>query len=328
MSFAPLLPVTASMRATLPSPRTSLRRVVALTLTLLGLASAAVLAPSGAAAQTPAAFPPADDYETTRAMAMGLGARASAASTSALSTNPANLALGRLYHVETVVGYVPQNTNFTFGGSILDSFSSPVAIGVQYRYLLGNGQYGHAGMDGRAGLAYAFSEAFSIGAAGRYTSFTREGQQEGDTRGPFVEGVNVDVSMRLTPLPGLHIAAIGQNLIDHGTPYVARLVGGSLSYTFENVLTLAIDGFADLSTFRDAANNIRPEMLLGGAAEVFTGEVPIRAGYFYDSGRGIHYVTAGVGYVRPEFGIDLAWRQQIVGDDDTWLTLSFRYFVH
>jgi opacity protein-like surface antigen len=295
---------------------------------LLALAGAVGLAPAAASAQASPLVPPADEYETTRAMAMGLGARASAASTAALSTNPANLALGRLYHIETVVGYNPQVTNFTFGASILDSFSSPVAMAMQYRYILGNGQNGLSGMDGRVGLAYAFSEAFSIGVAGRYTSFAREGQQEGDMRGPHVEGVNVDASIRVTPFPGLHIAAIGQNFIDYGSPYVARLVGGSISYTFENVLTLAVDGFADLSTFRDAANNIRPEMLLGGAAEVFTGEVPIRAGYFYDSGRGIHYVTAGVGYVRPEFAVDFAWRQQIVGDDDTWLTLSFRYFVH
>ena len=302
----------------------ALRRIA-----LVALALALTLPLGGRAfAQESTTLPPADDYETTRGMAMGLGARASAASTSALGSNPANLALGRLYHVESVVGYVPQHTNFTFGASILDSFSSPVALGVQYRYVLGNGQYGHSGMDGRVGLAYAFSEAFSIGVAGRYHSFAREGQQEGDTRGPYAEGVNFDVSLRLTPVPGLHIAAIGQNLIEYGTPYVARLVGGSVSYTFENVLTLAVDGFADLSTFHDANGSLRPEMLLGGAAEVFTGEVPIRAGYFYDSGRGIHYVTAGVGYVRPEFGIDFAWRQQIVGEDDTWLTLSFRYFVH
>ena len=27
---------------------------------------------------------------------------------------------------------------------------------------------------------------------------------------------------------------------------------------------------------------------------------PIRVGYIYDSGRGIHYITAGVGFVQPE----------------------------
>jgi hypothetical protein len=283
---------------------------------------------SEASAQTAAAVPVADDYETTRGMAMGLGARASAASTSALSYNPANLALGHAYHIETVVGYSPQPGRFGFGGSVVDGFSSPVALGTQYRYILGNGRDGQSGMDGRAGLAYAFSDAFAIGIAGRYISFQREGRQEGDVRGPYAEGVNIDASIRVTPLPNFHIAAIGQNFIDYGTPLVPRLVGGSMSYTIDNMVTLAIDGFADLSTFHDAAGNLRPEMLLGAAGEVFTGEVPIRLGYFYDSGRGIHYITAGVGFVQPEYGIDFAWRQQIVGDDDSNLLLSFRYFVH
>lgn len=306
----------------------SLRLVSAPLLALTG-AIGLVLGSAGAAsAQSAGALPTNDDYETPRAMAMGLGARASVASTSALSSNPANLALGRLYHIETALGYLPQAENFTFGAGILDSFSSPVAMAFQYRYVLGNGRDGHSGMDGRVGLAYALSEAFSIGVAGRYTSFVREGQAEGDERGPYVEDVNVDASLRLSPLPGLHIAAIGQNLIDYGTPLVARLVGGSVSYTYENVFTIAFDGFADLSSFHDERGEMRPEMLLGAGAEVFTGEVPIRAGYIYDSGRQLHYITAGLGYVRPEFGIDVGWRQQVVGGEDTWLTLSFRYFVH
>ena len=281
-----------------------------------------------AQAQTAAPVPVADDYDTARGMAMGLGARASAASTSALSYNPANLALGHAYHIETAVGYSPQPGRFGFGGSLVDSFSSPVALATQYRYILGNGRDGQSGMDGRVGLAYAFSDAFSIGVAGRYISFQREGRQDGDVRGPYAEGVNIDAAIRVTPLPNFHIAAIGQNFIDYGTPLVPRLVGGSMSYTIDNMVTLAIDGFADLSTFHDAAGNLRPEILLGAAGEVFTGEVPIRVGYFYDSGRAIHYITAGVGFVQQEYGIDFAWRQQIVGDDDTNLILTFRYFVH
>ncbi len=297
-------------------------------LALLALLGVGAAQPLRAHAQSRGPLPTNDDYETPRSMAMGLGARASVASTSALSSNPANLALARLYHVETVVGYLPQPTNFTFGAGVLDSFSSPVAMALQYRYLLGNGHDGHSGMDGRVGLAYAISEAFSIGVAGRYTSFLREGQQADDARGPYVEGVNVDASIRITPIPGLHIAAIGQNLVDYGTPYVARLVGGSVSYTYESVFTIAFDGFADLSSFHEENGDLRPEMLLGGGLEVFTGEVPIRGGYFYDSGRGLHYITAGLGYVRPEFSVDVGWRQQVAGGEDTWLTLSLRYFVH
>ena len=299
-----------------------------------GLAGALVaLAVSGlaatAAAQTTETPPPLEDYDTTRGMAMGLGARASAASTSALQLNPANLALGRVYHIETVVGYQPQVSRFSFGAGVVDSFSSPVAMGLSYRYILGNGNDGHAGMEGRIGLALPIGEQFAIGVSGRYVSFWREGQRpEGDTRGPYAEGVTMDASVRVTPVPALHIAAIGQNLIDFGSPLVPRLVGGSLSYTIESIVTLAADAFADLSTFYNVDGSLRPEGLFSGSGELFLSGVPIRVGYTFDTGRSIHYISAGVGYVTEQFGIDFAWRQQVVGDDDTWLLLSARYFVH
>jgi hypothetical protein len=202
-------------------------------------------------------------------------------------------------------------------------------MGVSYRYLLGNGQYGHGGMDGRVALAVALADAFSVGVAGRYVSLWREGPRpEGDNRGPYAEGVTFDASVRVTPLPGFHIAAIGQSLIDLGSPLVPRLVGGSLSYTFDNTFTIAGDGMADLSTFHNPDGSLRPEAIFSLGAELFTGEIPIRAGYGFDTGRSIHTITLGVGYVRPEFGIELSYRQQIVGDDDTWLMLSGRYFIH
>ena len=52
---------------------------------------------------------------------------------------------------------------------------------------------------------------FAIGLTGRYLSFWREGQAEGDERGPFAEGVNMDAAIRVSPVAGLHIAALGYN---------------------------------------------------------------------------------------------------------------------
>jgi hypothetical protein len=144
----------------------------------------------------------------------------------------------------------------------------------------------------------------------------------------FAEGITVDASVRVSPFPGLHIAALGYNLIDHGSSLVPRLVGGSASYTIEDMVTIAFDGLADLSTFTYLDGSLRPEALFGGGVEVFVSGVPIRAGYSFDTGRDIHYVTAGLGYVAEQFGVDLSWRQQVAGDDDTWLLLGFRYFVH
>lgn len=290
--------------------------------------AAMMLAPAVASAQTHVDPPVAEGYETTRGLAMGLGSRASAASTSALQYNAAGLTIGRVYHIESVAGYEPGTTRFSVGAAIVDSYSSPIAMGMSYRYILGNGEYGHGGMEGRVSLALPIGDAFAIGVSGRYMSFWREGQPEGDTRGPFAEGVTMDAAIRVMPVEGLHIAALGYNLIDHGTSLVPRLVGGSASYTIERMVTIAFDGFADLSTFYNDDGSLRPEAVLGGAVEVFVSGVPIRAGYSFDTGRDIHYVTAGLGYVTSEWGLDLSWRQQIVGDDDTWLLLGFRYFVH
>lgn len=288
----------------------------------------ACFAPAKSAAQRAIDPPVADVQETTRGVAMGLGARASAASTSGLAYNAAGMSITRAYHIESVAGYEPGTSRFTIGAALVDSFSAPLAMGVSYRYILGNGQYGHGGMEGRVSLGLPLGDVFAIGVSGRYMSFWREGQPEGDERGPFAEGITMDAAIRVSPVPGLHIAALGYNLIDHGTSLVPRLVGGSASYTIDGMVTLAFDGLADLSTFQEVDGSLRPEALLGGAVEVFLSGVPIRAGYSFDTGRDIHYVTAGLGYVTDEWGLDLSYRQQVAGDDDTWLLLGFRYFVH
>lgn len=269
-----------------------------------------------------------DTMETTRGMAMGLGARASATSTSGLAYNAAGMSIGRLYHIESAVGYNPQDGTFQTGGGLVDSFSGPVNAGVNFRYVHGNGQSGHGGYDGRVALGLPLGDNFAIGLTGRYMSFWREGQQEGEELPPYAEQITFDASIRITPLPGFHIAALGYNLIDVGSPLVPMQVGGSISYTIDSTFTLAFDGLADLSTWHNEDGTIQPQALLGGAAELFTGEVPIRAGYIYDSGREIHYVTAGAGWMNQELGIEISVRQQVTGPLNTNLMASFRYLIH
>ena len=268
----------------------------------------------------------ADDYETARSMAMGLGARASATSTSAVAQNAAGLSIGRHYHIETAVTYLPQVGRFTSGGAVADSFSGPVNMGVNFRYVHGNGEEGHGGYDGRISLGLPLGDNFAIGASGRYISFWREGEENADDD-PYAEHITIDGSIRVTPVPGLHFAALGYNLIDVGSALVPVMVGGSASYTIDNTFTLAFDGLADLSTYKYEDGTIRPEGQFGGALEFFTGEIPIRAGYMYDTGRDLHYVTAGLGWMNESLGIDLAVRQQVTGPLDTWMLASFRYFI-
>lgn len=267
-----------------------------------------------------------DTMETARTLAMGLGARASATSTSAVALNPAGMSIGRLYHIETAVSYEPQPGRFSAGGSLMDSYSGPVNMGSSFRYVHGNGASGHGGFDGRIALGLPLGDSFAIGLTGRYLSFWREGQEGAD---PYAEQITIDAAIRVTPIPGLHIAALGYNLIDVGSPLAPVQVGGSISYSYENTFTLAFDGIADLSTWHDADGNIAPEALFGGGVEIFTGEVPVRAGYIYDTGRDLHYLTAGSGWMNQELGIDLSLRQQVTGAAmNTTLLASFRYFVH
>ncbi len=266
-----------------------------------------------------------DTMETARGMAMGLGARASATSTSGLAYNAAGLSIGRLYHVESGVVYRPQRGTFATNGALIDSYSGPINMGVSFRYANGNGEDGHGGFDGRVALGLPLGEYFAIGATGRYVSFWREGQEDAE---PFAEGITLDGSIRISPLPGFHLAILGYNLIDVGSSLAPMQVGGSASYTIDGTFTLAIDALADLGTWTEPNGDIRPEARLGAAAELFTGEVPIRVGWAFDTGRDAHFVTGGVGWMNEQVAIDVAVRQQVTGAElNTWLLASVRYTV-
>lgn len=297
--------------------------VVVLAAPSIAGAQAVAPAPAREAGSTTPPLP--DTMETARGMAMGLGARASASSTSGLAYNAAGMSIGRHYHIESAIVYEPQAARFATGGGLIDSHSGPVNMGVDFRYVHGNGEDGHGGYDGRVALGLPLGDHFAIGATGRYMSFWREGEENAD---PWAEHITLDASIRVTPIPGLHFAALGYNLIDVGSPLVPVQVGGSASYTIDNTFTLAFDALCDLTTFQFEDGSIRPEGLFGGAAEYFTGEVPIRAGYLYDTGRDIHYVTAGAGWMNDDLGVDVAVRQQVNGELNTSLLASFRYFVH
>lgn len=303
-------------------------------LTAATLAAVALMAAPGAAQtlsperpreHSSSVTPFQDTMETARGMAMGLGARASATSTSGLAYNAAGLSIGRLYHVESGVAYEPSASRFSVGGSVIDSYSGPVNMGVNFRYVHGNGQNGHGGYDGRIALGVPIGDAFAIGMTGRYVSFWREGQEGAS---PWAEGITFDASIRVSPIPGLHIAALGYNLLPMASTLTPMQVGGSASYTIDSRFTIAVDGLADIGTWTHDDGTIRPEALIGVGAEYFTGEVPIRAGYIYDSGRDTHFVTAGAGWMNQQLGIDIAVRQQVTAEYATWLLATFRYFIH
>ncbi|MEM9188509.1 MAG: hypothetical protein AAGF12_05010 [Myxococcota bacterium] len=292
------------------------------------------LVPLGALAQTTPATPaaptstplPSDELETTRGLALGTGARASAASTSAHAYNPAAMPLTRTYHIEGLVGYSPSANLWSLGSAIVDSSTNKLAMGLSFRGLIGAGDYSYNGFDGRASLAIPLAEFLSVGVAGRYFSLESNAQGPDGEDGPTLgRGFTIDASIALQPVNGLRLAVLGNNLIDVESSLAPTLIGGGLSYQFGDVFMLGGDVLVDMTTFVD------PKVIGGGGAEYLAGGTfPIRLGYRYDQGRSTHTVTGGVGYVDQKVGFDFSMSQDVSGDgeSETQLLLGLRYFVH
>ena len=279
--------------------------------------------PGDGALVAPGAEPPREEtYETARGIGMGLGGRATAQGTSALAYNAANIGMAPLYHIETMAGFVPGDRAWMYGGAIVDSVTSKMAAGLSFHGFYGSGDRAYRGYDGRLALGLPLSPKIGLGASARYVNLrSRRENAEGETVGAGVNAFTLDASIRVTPVEGLHIAVLGNNLIRTDSPLAPTTVGGGIGYAFGTVFTASGDILVDLTTFAKA------ELLLGIGLEYLAGEsFPLRVGYRRDQGRNLHQVTAAVGYVDQAFGIDIAMRQDVAhGDNDTQILMNLRY---
>ncbi|MEM9069170.1 MAG: hypothetical protein AAGE52_11720 [Myxococcota bacterium] len=268
--------------------------------------------------------PREDTYETSRGLAMGAGARASAMGTSAVAYNAANMALARMYHIETFGSYLPNEGAWALGGAVADSVSNKIAAGMSFRGVYGDGNRNYRGYDARLSLGMPLSDSIGIGVSGRYVRLrSRQRNEDGERVGTSLRAFTMDASVRLTAAEGLHIAALGYNLIQTDSPLAPTLLGGSVSYTIANTFTLGVDVFADITSFDDT------EIVVGAGAEFLAGgQVPIRAGFRRDQGRELNQLTLGIGYVDQKVGVDIALRQDVASDTkESSLVMSFRYHV-
>lgn len=274
--------------------------------------------------------------ESARTVALGSGSRANAVSTAALFQNPAGLAAARLYHLEAMTAFERDEERWSFGGAAVDSALNDVlAAGFGLRGVVGNDQSGHSGIDGRLGIALGFSEAFSFGVTGRYLRLVQEGQPAAqlDPDNPdapemvpsevlLAEGFTFDVGVRVQPIPMLSFSVVGLNLLDRDsalTP-ISLAVSGAIAPMRE--LSIGLDGIFDFSTFGHV------EGVVGGGSEfLVASSVPLRLGYQFDTGRELHAITGGIGYVSGEVGIEFSVRQQLNQIHDTYFIATLRYFV-
>jgi hypothetical protein len=267
-------------------------------------------------------------YETARGLGLGTGLRASSVSTSALAYSPAALSLGNLYHIEANIDYMTAFETVALGAAAVDSSTSKIGAGIALRGFL-SGDDGYAtdygydldGLDGRLGVAFALSDAFSIGVLGRYISISTE--QEGEDDVELEQGFTMDASVRIMPANGLQIDVAALNFIDRDSPYVPVMITGSIAIAAMEALSLGVDVLTDVSSFDN------PQVTVGGGIEYLGGNsVPIRAGYSFDIARELHALGVGIGYTDQRIGLDLGVQQQLNQTNETRIQAAVRYYVH
>lgn len=281
-------------------------------------------APSGVARQANPQLPPEDNFETAYTLGMGSGARAGATGTSALAQNISNMAATSAYHIEAFSQIIPGDgdTYWTIGSAIADSTTSKkFALGTSFRGVFRGSDRRYQGWDWRTGVAIQAIEQLGIGFGVRWGRLNAD-KVLGQPVAPTFNGVTLDASITITPLPWLKLAGLGYNLINKHSSLAPQMAGGSLSLAPVESLSFGGDILVDLSTFETN------ELLGGGGVQFIAGEkVPLRVGYRRDGGRGLNQFTASAGFNQGKFAIEAALRQTLGSQKETYLVIMTRFVV-
>jgi len=319
-------------------PGTLVRALTAIAVAVVLAATAA----SEARAQENPYRPPEYGYqygeiEGPRTLAVGGAARAYGLSTSSIPLNPANIAVQRIYHFEALFGMDTKAHRLQYGGAIVDSITSRLAMGVlASKTDLGNdGDFYRRGvLDVRVAGAYPFGDKLSFGVNGHYLRATQEGigplgessVSRTSSDDPNFRTFTFDAGFALALSEALRLGAVGYNLTSTGSPLAPLMVGGGLGFKAGD---LTLEGNV-VGVDRTTWGAWRTRFMLGG--EYLAGDhYPLRIGYSYDGGTKRHAISGGTGYVDKSFAIDAGVRGEISGPNDPWgralvFSVGLRYF--
>jgi hypothetical protein len=296
------------------------------------------------------------DFVGPRALGQGEAQRATATGASGPLLNPAGMSLIRQYAIEGIYGINIEQLGHHAHVSVVDSVTSRVAAGLFYTFIYAQPKLGFNWAGGQvdsaqltrtghaAGLSLSLplGDKFILGATVKYLHF--------DTTAPLpantvpstitldtVNGITFDVGLIVKLGEKFRIAAIGYNLWDHGSRESPLSLGLGLAVTPVPSLNISFDTVVNFTGFQSYSIdmttgkinlNARQTARLGPGIEwLIANKVPIRAGVVYDSGLPGTFLTAGLGYVSPAFGVDLGYRGKVQGGIENTLMLGIRLFV-
>jgi len=275
-------------------------------------------------------LPATDALLDTRPLAMGGTGMAAAASNPSIYTNPAGIMALKLYHVEVMYQYASEISSSLGGASVVDSVTSPfVGAGLGFIYKGAASSVDHSQFDVRLALAGAFTDFFQLGVMGKYLYVDQGGHgPNGDpalnsTGEAELNTFSMDAGLILKPVKFLSIGVGGQNLTDTGSQFAPiRLVPG-IALHIADMLITEFDFVTDFTSHSNITFEYR------GGVEVFIANVvPIRAGYYYKPWDETHHVTAGLGYVARDFGLEFGLSQGVWGIKDTTVGFAVRIFIN
>lgn len=273
------------------------------------------------------------DIQNARPLALGGASRAFCPSNASLYLNPAGIAVARLYHVETLYGYMPTAHSHVAGGSVVDSVTAPVAMGLSFNYVAWDPDgVDRSEYDVRLTAAYYIARFLAIGLSLKYVYANQEGRGPLGATNLFVSNgdeqlntVTVDVGTTLTIGRIFSAAVVGYNLTNTESAHAPLSLGIGLALTIRSFV-VATDVLLDFTSAEDLMLRA-----MGGAEYLIADNWPIRLGYRWDQLLGTHAVTGGFGYVSSSFGVELSVRQDVSSPDDhlhTALVLAIRYFAN
>jgi hypothetical protein len=296
------------------------------------------------------------DFVGVRAMGMGEAQRATATGASGPMLNPAGMSLVRQYVLEGMYGVKIETVGHHANVSIVDSITARIAAGLFYSFIYESPKLGFNWAGGKidsatltrtghaAGLSLSIplGDRFIIGATAKYLHI--------DTTAPLpmgtvpdhltldsVNGVTFDVGFLLRLGDKFNIGLIGYNLWDHGSRESPLSLGMGLAYVPLPVLSINFDCVVNFTGYQsyhfDAMTgkvslDQRTTARLGPGIEWLAGrKVPLRIGLVYDSGLPATFLTFGLGYLSPSFGVDLSYRTKVQGGLENFLMLGIRIFI-
>lgn len=279
------------------------------------------------------------ENETTRSGAMGGALRALGNGTSALFLNPATMTTSRVYHIEAQAQLSPEAGRQLYTANVVDSVTGRLAGAASITGGFVDPNATHRSLlDARVGFAFPVSDRFSIGVGGRWLKLNQEAitapfaldslsggladPASGTTsRFAFVNALTFDVGVTMRLGDNIYLAAVGQNLTYPNNALLPTTVGGGLGYGDAN-LSIEADGIADLTSWG------KPTARLGVGGEYLVADhVPIRLGYRFDQGAKLHTLSAGLGYIAPEFSIEGTVKRSLSDPGVTTMIFSVAYFL-